>query len=98
MSTTTAATFLAGWLLAVGLIAVYFEVESVHCGVRIQKLLEEEAALVEEIRRAEIAYNEEISPDRLEEDLPAEFVRFDVPRPVETAPESPSVMTASRSP
>ena len=62
------------------MIAVYFEVQSVHCGIRVQQLLEEEASLVDEIRRLELQYNKRVSPPVLMETLPEEFERFDFPK------------------
>ena len=69
MSTIVAAGLFCFWILVAGLTSVYFEVESVYCGVRVQKLLEGEAKLLDELRRAELRYNEILSPDLLEQYL-----------------------------
>jgi len=88
MSPVAAASIFSVWLLVVGGLAVYFEVESVYCGVRVQKLLNEEAGLLDEVRRLELQYNELVSPDLLErwlrerEELATEYLeyRFPIPR------------------
>ena len=61
------------WLLAVGLVAVYLEVEETRRGVRIRHLLIERDLRLEKIRRLELKYNTMVSPDLLEERLPDEF-------------------------
>ena len=73
MHPVIAALFLALWLLGVGLVAVYFEVECVNTGVRVRDLHQEEARLVEDLRRREMLYNGLVSPDVLERKLPPEL-------------------------
>ncbi len=83
MSPITALVLIATWILGIGTLAVYFEVQSVHSGIRVQKLLHEELRQADEARRWEIRYNERLSPDVLEASLPEEFhwFRYPIPRP-----------------
>lgn len=89
MSSITGAVIFSVWLLVVGAFAVYFEVESVYCGVRVQKLLGEEGRLLDDVRRLELEYNELVSPDLLERWLDersqvrAEYFEYRYPVPVE---------------
>jgi len=88
VSMTTAVILLAGWFLATGLTAVYFEVETVNCGARVQGLLKERDALIDEVRRKELKYNELLSPDVLERDLSEEFRTYEYP--IASVPEEPT--------
>lgn len=89
MSPTTAAAILAVWLLASGLLAVFFEIRCVQSGADIQRLLDEEAVAVEELRRAELELHRVRCPDRLEEELPDDLRHFRFPLPgPETESES----------
>ena len=67
------------WILAVGLTAVYLEVEETRRGVRIRDYLIERDVRLEKIRRLELKYNTMVSPDLLEERLPDEFQIEDKP-------------------
>ena len=93
MSPITAAVLFACWLLGIGLLAVYFETESVYCGVRVQQFQERESELIDELRRWEMRYNVLMSPDVLDGDLPDEFREFEYPDP-----EAPRRMVTLGSP
>lgn len=75
MSATMRAALIACCLAAIGLLAVYLEVEHTRCGVRIQALYRARDDALESIRRLEVRYNQLMSPDvlerRLAEDLAA---------------------------
>lgn len=73
MSSTTGSLLVAGWLVGVGLVAVYLEVRAVQCGLEIHRLLKKEEAAVERLREAELRYNQLLSPDELEAGLPEQF-------------------------
>ena len=60
-------------LLGVGLLAICLEAHRIRIGHRIQKLLHQEEAQVERLRRLLIRYNRMVSPDLLLRDLPEEF-------------------------
>lgn len=81
MSATTAAVLVAVWILGIGILAVYFEVESVHAGLRVNDLMADGTRLADRVRRWQMRYNEKLSPDVLEERLPEEFHAFDFPVP-----------------
>jgi hypothetical protein len=75
MTATLRAALIACFFAAIGLLAVYLEVEHTRCGVRIQNLYRARDAALESIRRLEVRYNQLMSPDvlerRLAEDLAA---------------------------
>ena len=73
MTAAARGALIALWVLAVGLTAVYLEVEETRRGVRIRDLLIERDVRLEKIRRLELKYNTMVSPDLLEERLPDEF-------------------------
>lgn len=73
MTAAARAGFISIWILAVGIAAVYFEVENVRAGVRIRSLLLERDARVERFRRLEMRFNHMASPDLLEKKLPEDF-------------------------
>ena len=73
MTATTRAAFISLWVLAVGLAAVYLEIENVHSGVRIRELMIERDHRLERFRRLEMRFNRMVSPDLLEKRLPDEF-------------------------
>ncbi|MEM7235133.1 MAG: hypothetical protein AAF517_23345 [Planctomycetota bacterium] len=83
MTPVAASLLVSFWILVVGTVGVYFEVASVHCGVRVRGLLSKESELLDQVRRAEMTYNELVSPDVLEGELPEHFRRFDYPIPTE---------------
>jgi hypothetical protein len=73
MTAVARGALIALWVLAVGLTAVYLEVEETRRGVRIRDLLIERDVRLEKIRRLELKYNTMVSPDLLEKRLPDEF-------------------------
>ena len=73
MSPGVRAFLLALIVLTTGLGAVCLEVENVRCGVRIRRLLVEEEALREQMRRQEAEINKLLSPDVLTRDCPPDF-------------------------
>jgi hypothetical protein len=73
VSATVRAALIAAWVLAIGLAAVYLEVENVRTGARTRDLLLERDARTERVRRLEMRYNRLVSPDLLEKGLPAEM-------------------------
>ena len=81
MSLNAAFVLVALWLLGIGIVSVYFEVESIHCGDRVQDLLQEEAFRLDEMRRWEMRYNKMLSPDLLYRALPEEFYQYEEPTP-----------------
>lgn len=74
MSPGVRAVLLGLIVLAVGLAAVYLEVQNLECGVRVRLLLIEEERLREENRRHEAEINRRLSPDVLAEEIPPEFL------------------------
>jgi hypothetical protein len=88
MSSTAAAILFSLGLFTIGVLGVYFEVETVYCGVRVQELLADEAELLDEVRRLELRWNELTSPDvvekwmELDAPLEDEFLEHRFPRPV----------------
>lgn len=73
MTATVRAACISVCLFAVGTAAVHLEIENVRRGVRIRRLLKEEDASLERLRRLEIRYSRMTSPDvlskRFEEDF-----------------------------
>lgn len=74
MPLSTASFILCVFLLLVGLVTVQLEVQHVRSGVRIRELLAEEESAIEAVRRLQLEHHAVVSPDRLEEHLPPEFV------------------------
>lgn len=73
MSGIVRGLLISAWVLAIGLCAVYLEVEHVRSGVVIRQLMLERDARIERFRRLEMRFNEKASPDRLERQLPEEL-------------------------
>jgi hypothetical protein len=73
VSAAVRAVLIAAWLLAVGLAAVWLEVENVRSGARTRDLLRERDVRMEKLRRLELRYNGLVSPDVLERRLPPEM-------------------------
>ncbi len=73
MTAAARAGLISFWILAVGITAVFLEVENVRAGVRIRNLLMDRDARVERFRRLEMRFNQMASPDLLEKKLPDEF-------------------------
>jgi hypothetical protein len=73
VTAATRAAMICAWILAVGLSAVWLEVENVRAGVSIRNLMIERDAHVERFRRLEMRFNRMASPDLLEKKLPEEF-------------------------
>jgi hypothetical protein len=73
MRATTAVLMIACWVVGVGLLGVYLEVQTVRCGMHIRLLLRDEEARVERQRALELRYNRLVSPDRLERECPGDF-------------------------
>jgi hypothetical protein len=63
------AALIALVVMAIGLAAVYLEVEQVRAGARIRQLFLQKDAALESVRRLELRYNRMLSPDLLEHDL-----------------------------
>ncbi len=74
MTAAARAGLVSFWILAVGLTAVFLEVENVRAGVRIRSLMIDRDARVERFRRLEMRFNHLASPDLLEKRLPVEFL------------------------
>jgi hypothetical protein len=67
------AVLIAAWVLAIGLIAVLFEVDELRGGARVRRLVLQEEDLLEDVRLLELRYNRMLSPDLLDKDLPLEL-------------------------
>lgn len=73
MTAAARGALIAIWIVGIGVLAVYLEVENVRSGIRIRNLLIERDARVEKFRRLEMRFNLMASPDVLERSLPEEF-------------------------
>lgn len=73
MTATVRAAFVSACLLVIGLAAVHLEVETTRCGIRIRKLLKEQDASLERLRRLEIRYSRMVSPDVLSKRVAEDF-------------------------
>lgn len=73
MTATVRAACISACLFAVGTAAVHLEIDNVRRGVRIRRLLKEEDASLERLRRLEIRYSRMTSPDVLSKRLGEDF-------------------------
>jgi hypothetical protein len=86
MTVTARAAWISVWLVAIGLAAVWLEVENVRAGVRLRDLMLERDARTERFRRLEIRFNRMVSPDLLQKGLPPELRPPGSTEPAEKAP------------
>lgn len=73
MPLSTGAAILSVCLFVIGLISVQWEVQNIRTGVRVRELLRDEEVKVENLRKLQMEYNTQISPDNLERELPDAF-------------------------
>ena len=73
MTAAARGALIAIWIVGIGVLAVYLEVENVRSGIRIRDLMIERDNRVEKFRRLEMRFNLLASPDVLERTLPVEF-------------------------
>ena len=73
MPLSTGAAILSVCLFVIGLVSVQWEVQNIRPGVRVRELLRAAAVKVENLRKLQMEYNTQISPDNLERELPDVF-------------------------
>ena len=73
MPLSTGAAILSVCLFVIGLVSVQWEVQNIRTGVRVRELLRDEEVKVENLRKLQMEYNTQISPDNLERELPDAF-------------------------
>lgn len=73
MPLSTGSAILSICLLVIGLVSVQWEVQNIRSGVRVRKLLRDGEVKVENLRKLQMEYNTQISPDDLERNLPDTF-------------------------
>lgn len=73
MPLSTGAAILSVCLFVIGLVSVQWEVQNIRTGVRVRELLRDEEVKVENLRKLQMEYNTQISPDNLERELPDVF-------------------------